>query len=37
MSTASSYLTVAGINIDIVYKDIKNLHIGVYRRSAAFV
>jgi predicted metal-dependent hydrolase len=30
MSTASGYLTVRGINIDIVYKDIKNLHIGVY-------
>jgi predicted metal-dependent hydrolase len=30
MSTASSYLTVAGIDVDVVYKDIKNLHIGVY-------
>ncbi len=30
MSTASAYLTVAGINVDVVYKDIKNLHIGVY-------
>lgn len=30
MSTASAYLTVRGINIDVVYKDIKNLHIGVY-------
>ena len=30
MSTANAYLTVRGINIDIVYKDIKNLHIGVY-------
>src|SRR5215216_6147733 len=30
MSTASSYLTIRGINIDIVYKDIKNLHIAVY-------
>jgi predicted metal-dependent hydrolase len=30
MSTASGYLTVRGINIDVVYKDIKNLHIGVY-------
>jgi len=30
MSTASAYLTVAGIDIDVVYKDIKNLHIGVY-------
>jgi predicted metal-dependent hydrolase len=30
MSTASSYLTVAGMNVDVVRKDIKNLHIGVY-------
>lgn len=30
MSTASSYLTVAGIHVDVIYKDIKNLHIGVY-------
>jgi predicted metal-dependent hydrolase len=30
MSTNSAYLTVSGIDIDIVYKDIKNLHIGVY-------
>src|SRR5947207_5518915 len=30
MSTASAYLTVRGINIDVIYKDIKNLHIGVY-------
>ena len=30
MSTASGYLTVRGINVDVVYKDIKNLHIGVY-------
>lgn len=30
MSTGSSYLTVAGINVDVVHKDIKNLHIGVY-------
>jgi predicted metal-dependent hydrolase len=30
MSTGSAYLTVRGINIDVVYKDIKNLHIGVY-------
>ena len=30
MSTANGYLTVRGINIDVVYKDIKNLHIGVY-------
>jgi len=30
MSTANAYLTVSGLNIDVVYKDIKNLHIGVY-------
>ena len=30
MSTANSYLSVAGISIDVVYKDIKNLHISVY-------
>lgn len=30
MSTASAFLTVAGINVDVVYKDIKNLHISVY-------
>lgn len=30
MSTARSYLTVAGISVDVVRKDIKNLHIGVY-------
>src|SRR3546814_9283945 len=30
MSTASAYLSVAGIDVDIVYKEIKNLHIGVY-------
>lgn len=30
MSTTSAYLTVRGINIDVIYKDIKNLHIGVY-------
>ena len=30
MSTASGYMTVRGIGIDVVYKDIKNLHIGVY-------
>jgi predicted metal-dependent hydrolase len=30
MSTASAYLTIRGINVDVVYKDIKNLHIGVY-------
>ncbi|MBN8868271.1 MAG: M48 family metallopeptidase [Solirubrobacterales bacterium] len=30
MSTANAYLTVRGIGVDVVYKDIKNLHIGVY-------
>jgi hypothetical protein len=30
MSTANAYLNVRGIAIDVVYKDIKNLHIGVY-------
>src|SRR5215510_14594032 len=30
MSTGNAYLTVRGINVDVVYKDIKNLHIGVY-------
>jgi predicted metal-dependent hydrolase len=30
MSTGSAYLTVAGIDVDVVYKDIKHLHIGVY-------
>lgn len=30
MSTANSYLTIRGIDIDVIYKDIKNLHIGVY-------
>lgn len=30
MSTASAYLTVRGIDVDVIYKDIKNLHIAVY-------
>lgn len=30
MSTGSAHLTVAGLGIDVVYKDIKNLHISVY-------
>lgn len=30
MNTTSAYLTVAGISVDVVYKDIKNLHIAVY-------
>lgn len=30
MSTASAYLTVAGLGVDVIYKDIKNMHISVY-------
>ncbi|MTK04710.1 M48 family metallopeptidase [Micromonospora sp. CP22] len=30
MSTASAHLTVLGIDVEVIYKDIKNLHIGVY-------
>lgn len=30
MSTANAYLTIRGIDIDVVYKDIKNLHIAVH-------
>jgi predicted metal-dependent hydrolase len=30
MSTGSAYLTVRGLDVDVIYKDIKNLHIGVY-------
>lgn len=30
MNTSSSALRVSGIPIDVVYKEIKNLHIGVY-------
>lgn len=30
MSTGSAYLAVGGIDVDVLYKDIKNLHIGVY-------
>jgi predicted metal-dependent hydrolase len=30
VNTTSAYLTVRGIDIDVIYKDIKNLHIGVY-------
>src|SRR5690606_35082234 len=30
MSTVSAYLTVRGIDVDVIYKDIKNLHIAVY-------
>jgi predicted metal-dependent hydrolase len=30
MSTANAYLRVAGIDVDVVYKHIKNMHIAVY-------
>lgn len=30
MNTAETHLTVRGIDVDVVYKDIKHLHIGVY-------
>ncbi|MGJ0203044.1 M48 family metallopeptidase [Leucobacter sp. gxy201] len=30
MTTTSAYLTVGGIDIDVIHKDIKHLHIGVY-------
>ena len=30
MSTANAYLTVAGIGVDVTFKDIRNLHISVY-------
>lgn len=30
MSIAKAYITVRGIDIDVIYKDIKHLHIGVY-------
>lgn len=30
MSTASAHLTVGDLGVDVVYKDIKNLHISVY-------
>ena len=30
MSIANAYLTIRGIDVDVIYKDIKNLHIGVY-------
>lgn len=30
MSTVSAYLTVSGIDVDVIYKNIKNLHIAVY-------
>lgn len=30
MSTTDAYLTVRGIEVEVTYKEIKNLHIGVY-------
>lgn len=30
MNTANAYLTVAGIGVDVVYNNIKNMHISVY-------
>ncbi|MWJ85024.1 metal-dependent hydrolase [Clavibacter michiganensis subsp. michiganensis] len=30
MSTASAYLTVRGLDIDVIRKDIKHVHVGVY-------
>ena len=30
MNSANAYLTVGGLGVDVVYKDIKNLHISVY-------
>lgn len=30
MNTASSYLSVAGLDVEVDYKDIKNLHLSVY-------
>src|ERR1035441_2788673 len=30
MNTSSAYLTVGAIDVDVVFKEIKNLHIGVY-------
>lgn len=30
MNTTSAYMTIRGIDVDVIYKDIKNLHIGVY-------
>ncbi|MER5529598.1 SprT family zinc-dependent metalloprotease [Streptomyces sp. NPDC002677] len=30
MSTASASLTIRGIDVEVIYKNIKNLHIGVY-------
>lgn len=33
MNTANAYLTVSGLDIDVVRKDIKHLHVGVYPPS----
>lgn len=30
MNSASSYLTVSGFDVELVYKDIKNMHLSVY-------
>lgn len=30
MSTTSTHLTILGLDVDVIYKRIKNLHIGVY-------
>lgn len=30
MSTVSACLTIRGMDVEVIYKDIKNLHIGVY-------
>jgi hypothetical protein len=30
MNSGSAYLTVSGLGVDVVYKDIKNMHISVY-------
>lgn len=30
MNTANAYLTVAGLGVDVIYKNIKHLHISVY-------
>ena len=30
MSTKSHHITISGLSVEIVRKDIKNLHLGVY-------
>ena len=30
MNSASSYLTVSGLDVELVFKDIKNMHLSVY-------